>query len=519
MLKRILFVFILCSIALKDRAQFLDKKFYLVDSIEKKETNKNDFILIDSNLKIFNASNSDTLKLNLLSEIIENCNDENIWPRYNRLMYSTAEALAQKEQNTFLKNKFLSKKALAINNYGFYIQNYTSTPIRSLKLYNEAARIQEEIGDKTNLVVTNNNIANLYYANGKILESIDIYHKTIKLQEELKNINGLTPLLNNLGEVYLFLGDTNKAYFYIKRALSTAVQSGDKRIIAQEFQNIGILAYNRGQKNYAFVCLKKALALREEIGDLAGVCKSKMNLSVLYMVEKNYKVSQNYLNEVEPIATKTGNLQVQQLYHSGKGQLYSSLRDNKMAIIEFEKAIKLTRKIGSLQDEMKIITNLIVLYYNVGDNAKELEMRRRQYEINKLLNGSELRRNALRKDYEFEYAKKEQDFKIEQAIKDEKARSEKRKQKFVTVGISFILLLTLIFSFFIFKAFKLSKHKNVIISSQKQEVEEKKRLIEEKQKEIIESITYARRIQQSLLPTEKYIEKNLTKYQGKNQTK
>lgn len=519
MLKRILFVFILCTIALKDQAQFLDKTFYLVDSIQKTATNTNDFILLDSNLKLYKTANSDTFKLNLLHEIVESSNDENIWTKYNRLMYQMASSLATKEKDPFLKNKYLSKKATAINNYGYYIQNYTSNLNSSLDFYKEAAKIQEEIGDKINLAITNNNIANVLYDKGRILESIDIYHKTIKIHEELKNNIGLTPLLNNLGEVYLFLGDTAKAYLYIKRALSTAIESGDKRIIAQEFQNIGILTNNRGQKNYAFVCLKKALALREEIGDIPGVCKSKINIAVLYMIEKNYTLAQQYIDEVGALIGSTDNIQVKALYHSAKGQLYSSLHDYKTSIIEFEKAMKLTREVGSLQDEMKIITNLIVLYYNEGDKSKELEMHRRQHEINKLLNGSELRRDAVRKDYEFEYAKKEQEFKIEQAIKDEKARSEKRKQKFITIGISFILLLTLIFSFFIFKAFKLTKQKNIIISNQKQEVEEKKRLIEEKQKEIIESITYARRIQQSLLPTEKYIEKNLTKYQGKNQTK
>ena len=44
--------------------------------------------------------------------------------------------------------------------------------------------------------------------------------------------------------------------------------------------------------------------------------------------------------------------------------------------------------------------------------------------------------------------------------------------------------------------------KNDIIEKQKQEVEEK-------QKEIIDSINYAKRIQQSQLPTEKYINKSI----------
>ena len=39
-----------------------------------------------------------------------------------------------------------------------------------------------------------------------------------------------------------------------------------------------------------------------------------------------------------------------------------------------------------------------------------------------------------------------------------------------------------------------------------------KKEIEDKNKDILDSITYARRIQKSLLPTEIYIERNLNKF-------
>jgi hypothetical protein len=46
---------------------------------------------------------------------------------------------------------------------------------------------------------------------------------------------------------------------------------------------------------------------------------------------------------------------------------------------------------------------------------------------------------------------------------------------------------------------------------QKQLIEKQKKEVEEKQKEIIDSIRYARRIQRSLLPTDKYLDKQLNK--------
>ena len=75
----------------------------------------------------------------------------------------------------------------------------------------------------------------------------------------------------------------------------------------------------------------------------------------------------------------------------------------------------------------------------------------------------------------------------------------------------------ILFALFIFLVYNMRKHRNDndIITLQKQELEEKKKTLEEKNKEITDSIRYARRIQQSLLPSEKYIAKNLRRLQNK----
>lgn len=77
------------------------------------------------------------------------------------------------------------------------------------------------------------------------------------------------------------------------------------------------------------------------------------------------------------------------------------------------------------------------------------------------------------------------------------------------VGKLILLLLFIITSiFFIF-------FKNENLSYQK-EVLLQKEIIEEKNKDITASITYAKRIQQSLLTTEKYIEKNINRLKKQN---
>ena len=77
-------------------------------------------------------------------------------------------------------------------------------------------------------------------------------------------------------------------------------------------------------------------------------------------------------------------------------------------------------------------------------------------------------------------------------------------------------MLVLLFAFFIFRSLNVTRKQKSVIEQQKQEVELQKELVEERQKEVMDSIRYAKRIQMALLPSEKYFDKNLNRFR-KNQ--
>jgi len=104
---------------------------------------------------------------------------------------------------------------------------------------------------------------------------------------------------------------------------------------------------------------------------------------------------------------------------------------------------------------------------------------------------------------------------LKQQTEQKLAEKELSKQKIVrNISLAGVSLL-LAFLFFIFNSLQKNIRQKKVISEKHSEVEEQKRVIEEKQKDIIDSITYARRIQLSLLPTEKYIDKSISKLQDK----
>ena len=92
-----------------------------------------------------------------------------------------------------------------------------------------------------------------------------------------------------------------------------------------------------------------------------------------------------------------------------------------------------------------------------------------------------------------------------------KIESEKQAQKnsFIRNLLLFGILSILLILVFVFRSYRIKNKSNILLEQKNTEIAMQKEIVEEKQKEIIDSIHYAKRIQQSLLPTEKYIEKTL----------
>ena len=75
------------------------------------------------------------------------------------------------------------------------------------------------------------------------------------------------------------------------------------------------------------------------------------------------------------------------------------------------------------------------------------------------------------------------------------------------------LLLVIIFAAYVFKTLSVTRKQKAVIEHKNIETELQKKEIEMKQKEILDSIHYAKRIQTALIPSVKYIDKSLNKLQ------
>ena len=265
---------------LKIEAQFLDKTYYLVDSIESSKISKDDREFLDIKIKEYRASKSDTAKVQILSLLIEGIQDEKVWLKYNYLLLSNSKIKLQTLSNTTDRIYFIHKssEALALNNFGYYYFNYSNRFDLTLKYYHQGLDINESIKNYNELITSYSNVGNTYQKQGDLNKALIYFQKALKLENKISSKLLLLAPLNNIAQVYFNLNDTIKAIETLKIAFKISHKSDNNFLKGSLLHNIGSLAYFQGD-NTGLQTLKKALALRMEIGDKKGTLHTTLTLA------------------------------------------------------------------------------------------------------------------------------------------------------------------------------------------------------------------------------------------------
>jgi serine phosphatase RsbU (regulator of sigma subunit) len=165
---------------------------------------------------------------------------------------------------------------------------------------------------------------------------------------------------------------------------------------------------------------------------------------------------------------------------------------------------------------MNIISDLIELEkigYKIdscNNKFKDAFIHYQQYlSLLTTLNTQEFDKANIKEKFKSDLEKQKISNKAEQERKDILNNEQQQQQRIIIYSVSAGLLLLVLF---VFRGLKQKQKDNTIITLQKNEVEKSKHIIEEKHKEITDSINYAERIQRSFLASDDLLNKYLKNY-------
>ncbi|CAN5455350.1 hypothetical protein BH10BAC1_BH10BAC1_11170 [soil metagenome] len=384
-------------------------------------------------------------------------------------LWQKAAALSDKHiaSNEAEKKLYILQSARALGNIGTVYHRQGKIP-KALEFLYKSLRLCEEINDKAAISFNLNNIGAIYFQQEDFPKALDCYEKSLKINKELNDKRWIGNLLTNIASIYDQQGNQAKALEYLHEGLKNYEEIGHKRGIASSLNNIAGIYKEQNNITKALEYYNRSLEIREALSDKEGLA--------------------GVLNNIADLKFKDGELN-EALIYVNRGMLVS-------------KEIGYPSVIGRSANILKRI------FQKQNKYKEAFEMFELEVKMKDSLRNEETQKATLTKQLQYDYEKKEAvafaEHKSELKNQEIIATEKNRKQKLITTFVIIGLLLVLLFAGLIFRSLRITR-------KQKRLIELQKSIVEEHQKEIIDSIHYARRIQTSLLPTEKYIEKNINR--------
>lgn len=291
------------------------------------------------------------------------------------------------------------------------------------------------------------------------------YEKALKYYNEAEELNlkhanqqGVASVYNNKGLLFSDSQNFEKALEFFNKALQINLEVDDKRGVATVCENIGLIYLNH--KND----VKRALKKFATSIDIWRYMKDRLSVSItLQYISLALQKDQRYQSSIDTclvslkLAVEAKSLSSQMNAHELLYKAYDKMGDPVAAYKHFKTFIGLKDSISS-ESEIRTIAEIQMGYdYKIKDDLDSIKR--------------EVKNQSIATENEL------------------KIKKQKEVNNYLIIGSSILLLLT-IWIWFVYQRNKKAK----------KEISAQKLLIEQKNLEVMDSIKYASRIQNAILP-------------------
>jgi tetratricopeptide (TPR) repeat protein len=428
------------------------------------------------------------------------------------------------------------------------IYNLQGKTAKALENFEESLKMQEELGYVEGVAQCLRQIADIYNDRGNAVKALEYHHRSLKLAEDSKDKKGVAQAITYIALVYEKQGEKAKAMEYFKKALSISEELNDKQSIANSLANMASVYRRIGDPAItsspqaskkagilrALELYKKSLALSEQISSLQQMGNCHNAMGVLYLqIADGDAVSEEVTAEQAQEKAVEHLSQCLAIYEKMKDRKgLSACYCNIAGVYErqkkYDKALAFCKLGSEIAKEVRSVINMRNLAqrtYEISKKAGNEKLALENFELyikmRDSISNTETKKAAIRSQLKYEYEKqsaadsvahaKESEIKNVELKRQTAEIKAKKNQQYALFGGLFLVCL---FGVFMFNRYKVTQKQKTVIEHQKEIVDEQKKLVEEKQREVLDSIHYAKRIQLALIPSEKRVHLILKRMQG-----
>lgn len=356
-------------------------------------------------------------------------------------------------KNVVAQAKCLKEKA--------FLHLYSGNYETAAELYYEALNKWKETNDLIRIAVGYGDLAMINYYLGHFKEASNYWQKSVDIYSIKNDKIKLASDLCNLGLVNIELGELFKAEQDLKKSLQLSIENNLKGSTANVYNNLSKLESHRGDLQKAIDYNKKAIEVFQETYDLEHLINTYSNSAELYRRLNNHTEALNDINKAFELESQRNNKTNLNVLLFNRAAIYADIKKHKEAYEDILQHIQIKDSLVNSENQLA-----------VSELEKKYELSEKENE-NKLLN---------------------------ERIKVKDAESDRQK-----LAISLIGIVLLFVGGAAFVLIRQNREKNRINT----QLAEKNQIIEEQHKDIKDSIQYAKRIQDAILPPLSHIQKFL----------
>ncbi len=335
-----------------------------------------------------------------------------------------------------------------------------------------------------------NDLGLAYKSMGKYEIALSYHLQSLKTYQSAKNEEGVGIAYNNIGQIYYYQNDYKMAIAYFTKYRDINKKNGKSAAVAGSENNIGGSYTELGNLQLAMQHYVSARSIYDSLGIGFGVAILDDNIGSISYRLGDYKTALVKHKSSFDYFKKKGMKERMVFAQHNLGLALLGVGQYQEAEQNLDQAFELAKSIGQ-SEAKKLLTESLSQLYAKTDRFKMSLMAYKEYTALKdSLNGVETQTQIADIQAKYESEKKEEELR--------KQKEQLYLQQNLMIGGSFTIVVFIVLSSLL--VFENRKKKRLYVA------------LEQEQRKITESITYASRIQAAVLPPSELIRQYLPEH-------
>lgn len=334
------------------------------------------------------------------------------------------------------------------------------------------------------------NIANVYQKTADYSAAAEYAMNSLTLQEQLKDTFGIAVCRLTLGNIEYGQGDYKSSLRnYISAMELNRRSAKNPQFEGSTVANIGAILDEQGSYDSALVFFRQSLVIFHQLKANAKAASAYNNVGACFFHLGQFDSAQHYLHIARAMNEELQRPEGLVPSLLGLGHLHDSLNNRDSSLYYYRLSYRLAMQYNLKEDLLRSYRKLAATFEKSGKLDSALHYLHLYIDLNALIHGEDELRKIEQEDQNYNIRKKQEEMKQQQAQAQLDKDVLRDKIGLLAAGIVVLLLISLL----LFSRFRskqqianMLEHKNKEITQQKDE--------------ITDSINYARRIQDAILP-------------------